>query len=91
MFKQDKPWVGFLLGLMVPVFGFFFFFLLNELFQKYTGKTVTFKFIIILGVCSNLLPFKIAQRQRLDLQMQGIVGSTIIMVAIVFIYILYFI
>lgn len=93
MLKKDTAWFGFLFGLIVPLFGLLFFHELNELLIKYvfkSGSGFTLKFILILAVCANLLPFTVARRQCLDHQMQGIVGATMLYSMCVFVYMIYF-
>ncbi|MFM2225596.1 MAG: hypothetical protein RJA07_1798 [Bacteroidota bacterium] len=80
-FKKDKAWFGFLLGLLFPILGFIFFTEFNEFIKgrwlpSYSGFSV--RLIFIVSVMCNLLPFSVARKNRLDFQMQGIVGATLL-------------
>lgn len=90
-FKKDKAWFGFLLGILFPVLGFVFFTELNEFVKgrwlpSYSGFST--KFIFIMSVMSNLLPFSVARKNRLDYQLQGIVGATMLLAILFMIVIL---
>ena len=79
-FKIDKPWMGLLLGIIFPLLGYVFFKQLSDVLRgwvlpSYSG--FSFKFIMVMSVCCNLLPFAVARKQRRDHQMQGIVGVTL--------------
>jgi hypothetical protein len=90
MIKIDKAWVGFLIGILLPLIGYVFVSLLNELLVKYVfiyGSGFSKKFTYILSVMVNMLPFLIAKRQRFDYQLQGIVGATLLWSLAVLFYI----
>jgi hypothetical protein len=85
-FKQDKGWFGFMLGIGFPALGFVFFTELNNFIKgRWLPSNAGFslRFIIVVSVMCNLLPFAVAQKNRLDYQLQGIVGATL-MCAILF-------
>ncbi|MEN9522361.1 MAG: hypothetical protein RL065_738 [Bacteroidota bacterium] len=81
-FRKDKAWFGFLLGILFPVLGFVFFTEFNEFIKgrwlpSYSGFSA--RFIFIMSVMSNLLPFSVARKHKLDYQLQGIVGATMLL------------
>jgi hypothetical protein len=81
-FKIDKAWFGFLLGILFPALGFLFFTEFNEFIKgrwlpSYSGFSA--RFIFIISVMCSLLPFSVARKQRLDYQLQGIVGATMLL------------
>ena len=90
--KIDKAWVGFLMGLVFPALGFLFLNLLSDFLKgkvlpSYAGFSL--KFLIVMSVCCNLLPFAVARKQRLDHQMQGIVGATLFLAMLYFVWMIY--
>jgi hypothetical protein len=81
-FKKDKAWFGFLLGLLFPILGFVFFtefnaFIKGRWLPSYSGFSP--RFIFIMSVMCSLLPFSVARKHRLDYQLQGIVGATMLL------------
>jgi hypothetical protein len=90
--KTDKPWFGFVFALIVPVIGFVLLSEINDYIKLHSitfyGGFFTKKFIYILSVFFNILPFLVAKRQRLDHQLQGIVGATLLLAMAVLIYFL---
>ncbi len=81
-FKIDKAWMGAILAIIFPLLGYVFFtqlsdFLRGRILPSYAG--FSFRFILVMSVCCNLLPFAVARRQRRDYQMQGIVGITLML------------
>ncbi len=89
--KTDKAWFGFLFAAIVPLIGYVFFYELNEYARTHTimfyGGLFSKKFIYILAIFCNILPFLVAKRQRLDHQMQGIVGATLVYSILLLMYI----
>ncbi len=66
---------------------------LNQLLVKYLfkeGSGFSHKFILILAVGCNFLPFTVARLQRIDYQLQGIVGATLLYSLILLFYIYFY-
>ncbi|MCX8479566.1 MAG: hypothetical protein RIQ62_1965 [Bacteroidota bacterium] len=78
--RTDKAWFGFIFGLIVPPLGLVFFMELNEYLRGhvFNGGQLSYKFIYIMSIACNMLPFLVAKRHRLDHQMQGLVAATML-------------
>ena len=81
--KIDKAWTGVILSLIFSFCGVYFFYELNQMhwFLKFTfrnGGHFSYSLVFIVGVCCNLIPFSIAQKQKRYYQMQGIVGVVMV-------------
>ena len=82
--KIDKAWTGVVLSIIFSAGGIYFFTELNQMpwFLKFAfryGGHFSHSLVFILGVCCNLIPFSIAQKQKRHYQMQGIVGIVMVL------------
>ena len=91
-FKLDKAWMGAILAIVFPLLGYLFLSQLSDVLRgwvlpSYAG--FSFKFMVVISVCCNLLPFAVARKQRRDYQMQGIVGVTLALALCYFAYMIW--
>jgi hypothetical protein len=83
--EKDSKLLGFVLGAIIPVFGFMAFdalfdFLANQgLIANTSGAGISrrMRTISLLAICANLIPFQWAKRNRYDDTMRGIVFPTL--------------
>ncbi|MBK6363225.1 MAG: hypothetical protein IPL63_04955 [Saprospiraceae bacterium] len=86
--QKDSLLTGFVLGALVPVFGFividFIFSLLTQysLIEEVTSSTSgkRMRTILLFSICCNLIPFQMAKKERYDNTLRGIVFPTLIYV-----------
>lgn len=89
MLRQDKFIVGLLMGIFVPVMFFFVFRETNHLVAEYIfkrGSGFTERFVAILSVCTNLLPFIIFEKARKDHALRGVIGATFVLAFFIVFY-----
>ena len=85
---KDSKLLGFVLGAILPVLGFvvvdsLFEFLSEQgLMAQASGAGVSrrMRTVALLAICSNLIPFQWAKRNRYDDTMRGIIFPTLIYV-----------
>lgn len=87
--QKDSILTGFVLGAIVPVFGYFLitglfdtltqFNLMDEVSASTAGRR--YRTILLFSICTNLIPFQISKSNRWDETLRGIVFPTIIYVA----------
>jgi len=94
--RLNMPIVGFLVGLFLPVLGFFFMFLiwrhgmsLGEFFHALMQDHKSMARVVLMGSLANLIPFAYTNMKRLDYAMRGIFVAT--MLYAVFILLLMFV
>ncbi len=85
IWNRNELWVGFILGLIIPVAAFS---LLSMLFEQIAlfgwvnneGFSPTFRqrTLTLVALCFNLIPFNHFQKRRLLLSMRGIAVITVI-------------
>jgi hypothetical protein len=85
---KDSILTGFVLGAIIPVLGYIvidYIFLLTtqlglieEVSMSSAGKR--FRTILLLAICTNLIPFQIAKSRRWDDTLRGIVFPTLVYV-----------
>ena len=91
MFRQNNIFMGVISAILISCLTYFVFTLLNEnlIGQKvgeYMFLGVRERFLIILGVFSNIIPFSIYNRRRMTRAMRGVGYVTIIEVVVLVIY-----
>ena len=88
MMDKNSIFTGLVLGAVVPVLGFivveFIFSLLIQVnLMEYvdgSGTSRRMRTLALIGICSNLVPFHIARRNKWDNTMRGIVFPTLLYV-----------
>lgn len=87
MLNRNNVLIGLLLGIVVPVFGYFFidsiFNLLDQLgIMDPDGFSFTWRerTTSLLAICMNLIPFQLYKTKRYDQSMRGLIFPTLLMV-----------
>lgn len=86
--ERDSILAGFVLGALIPVFGYFIF---ENLFEFLNAKGVLadaigegmmrrIRTIELIAICSNIIPFEVSRRKHWDDTLRGIVFPTLIYV-----------
>lgn len=89
MLRQDKFIVGFLSGIIFPVIFFVIFNEINNWIGVHilqTGHGFTERFVAIISVIANLIPFLIYEKTKKDHALRGIIGATFILAFIIVFY-----
>lgn len=86
--QKDSILTGFLLGAITPVFGYLIisglfdvltqFGLMEEVSMSTAGRR--YRTMLLLSICTSLIPFQLAKRNRWDNTLRGIVFPTIVYV-----------
>jgi hypothetical protein len=93
--KRDHPGLGFVLGLIAPVVGFFIFYLLQFLphgqslaayFRLFVQQHFLIPKVMSLSLLANAIIFFIYTQQRKDQTARGILAATLIYAVIIIIY-----
>lgn len=84
-FKQNKLWIGSILGVLIPFVGFALLLSLNEfIFENGNLGSGSDEAIFdrnslfLFAICLNLIPFSFYQRRRLNRSMRGVLGATLV-------------
>jgi len=90
MKKWNNILIGLLIGVCVPIVGYAIFMMIFEAMESAgvmdevtsgsaakRGRTLA-----LLGICSNIIPFEIFRKKRLDNTMRGLVIPTVIYIGI---------
>lgn len=88
MLRQDKFIVGFVVGVVCTAIFYIVFMEVNELLMGTVlpaGKGFSDQFIAIVAVCTNLLPFLMFNAGNKARAMQGVIGATMALAAVVII------
>jgi len=83
--NRDNALFGFVIGLLLPVVGFFIMYLLwgghsgiFEFFRSLTYRRGMASKVLTLSLLVNLIPFVYCNTKRIDLTMRGIVIATML-------------
>jgi len=94
MLNRNDIKVGIILGILLPIIGYFFFGAVFELLTKAgvmnpDGFSSTWRqrTIALLAIVLNLLPFQFFKGQKYDQSMRGLIFPTVLFV---FIWVFYF-
>jgi amino acid permease len=95
--KRNVPIVGFIIGAILPLLGFFIVYLifkstgqsLSSFINSYWVNNKTFAKLITLSILINLLPFVYFNSKRMDYASRGVFVST--MLYVVFVLLLMFV
>ncbi len=87
MFNRDSIPIGIILGILIPVIGYYFWSSLFELLGQagimnpdgfsFTWRARTTS---LLAICMNLIPFQIYKNKRFDKSMRGLIFPTVLFV-----------
>ncbi|CAN5182778.1 hypothetical protein BH09BAC1_BH09BAC1_27530 [soil metagenome] len=86
MLRQDNFIVGFVAGVICTIVFYFVFVELNNVLMGTLlpeGNGFSPQFIAIMAVCTNLFPFLMFNAANKARSMQGIIGATIALAAVV--------
>ena len=82
--RKNVPMVGFILGLILPVIGFFIVYLgwhssgesVGQFARSLTHRSGMTSKVLTLSLLANLIPFMYFNTKRLDYAMKGVVIAT---------------
>ena len=86
MLNRNELWVGLLVGILLPLAGFFILFELFALLEQRgaaSGAGLSSNFrertVAIVAIAANLLPMNVYRRRRWELSMRGVVVATAVL------------
>jgi len=87
MLNQNKIVTGIILGVLLPIIGYFFF---GALFKLLTGagvmnpdgfsETWRHRTVALLAIMLNLIPFQVFKAKHFDQSMRGLIFPTVFLV-----------
>ena len=88
--KKNVPFIGFVIGLLLPVLGFFIMskvwgvgMRFSEFLSRVKGDHKVFARVLTMSLLINLIPFYYFMRKRLDYAMNGVVVATMLYAVLV--------
>ncbi len=87
MLNQNKIVTGLILGVLLPIIGYFFFGALFQLLTKAGimnpdgfSETWRHRTVALLAIMLNLIPFQIFKARHFDQSMRGLIFPTVLLV-----------